>query len=449
MDSSKNILLLQGPVGPFFQRFSHDLSAHGHRVYKINFNGGDRAYFDDENCHEYKDGIAEWPKTLELRIKEWHIHRIYLFGDSRSYHRIAHEVAQQTGIEVYTFEEGYLRPHYITLEKDGVNGRSSIPRNPAAYKRIGNKPAKQPKPVSLPFYYAAWYATRYVIACWLSRKEFPHYRHHRNCNPYIEFLLWNRSLYRYYWFKFKERNKLKHLIEHYNKRFFLLPLQVHNDAQIKTWSTVPSAAAFIRRTINSFSKYASPEDHLVIKHHPLDRGYADYKHIIAKLAHKFRCAERVHYVHDLHLPTLLNHAKGTVTLNSTVGLSSILHGTPVKTSGHAIYDIEGLTSQQDLRYFWNNPGSVDKQLNQKFRNYLILNNQVNGNFYRRISEYSNQSGMDLKQHLEELGRSAVEIEQPFKQTTSSLTKKHRSTLIQPLQPALHENIHSKHKQAAV
>lgn len=38
------ILLLQGPLGPFFQSLSQALSDAGHEVYKIHFNGGDECW---------------------------------------------------------------------------------------------------------------------------------------------------------------------------------------------------------------------------------------------------------------------------------------------------------------------------------------------------------------------------------------------------------------------
>jgi capsular polysaccharide export protein len=45
-------------------------------------------------------------------------------------------------------------------------------------------------------------------------------------------------------------------------------------------------------------------------------------------------------VHDLHLPTLLAHASGTVVINSTVGPSALHHKVPSKTTGSAFYDME-------------------------------------------------------------------------------------------------------------
>ena len=102
---------------------------------------------------------------------------------------------------------------------------------------------------------------------------------------------------------------------------------------------------------------------------------------------------RVIYIHDAYLPQLIKRAKGVVTINSTVGLSALHHGTSIKTLGYAIYDIPGLTFQGDLAEFWNQPGVVDADLYQRFRAWLMRNNQVKGNFYRRFSKQVTPTGL--------------------------------------------------------
>jgi capsule polysaccharide modification protein KpsS len=116
----------------------------------------------------------------------------------------------------------------------------------------------------------------------------------------------------------------------------------------------------------------------------MDRAYREYGLLMRRLARRHRLGDRLVYVHDLHLPTLLQHAKGTITINSTVGLSSIHHGTPVKVLGTAIYDMPGLTHQGSLAHFLHHPGSVDRTLYQAFRSYLLAHNQANGSVWRRI-----------------------------------------------------------------
>ena len=92
-------------------------------------------------------------------------------------------------------------------------------------------------------------------------------------------------------------------------------------------------------------------------------------------------AGRVHYVHDLHLPSLLQAARGVVTINSTVGLQSLFHGTPVVALGEAIYAIDGMVHDGPLDAFWNDPGRVDGALFQRFRSHLVLQTQLNASFY--------------------------------------------------------------------
>ena len=51
--SKESVLLLQGPVGPFFSRIAEDLSQRGFVVHKINFNGGDKLFYRHSNAVDY------------------------------------------------------------------------------------------------------------------------------------------------------------------------------------------------------------------------------------------------------------------------------------------------------------------------------------------------------------------------------------------------------------
>lgn len=395
-----NVLLLQGPMGPFFKRFSQDLESAGHAVYKINFNAADCFFFRGKNTTSYTDSIDHWADFLKQYIDRHAIDIIYLFGDARPYHKIAHEVARNLSVTVYVFEEGYIRPNYITLERDGVNGHSSTPEDPEAYRDIEIKSEDDIEQVPYTFFHTSMYAMLYFAIGWLGRRNFPNYIHHRPFDALREAGIWLKSGFRKLKYRYLERKILHRLTTRHSKKFYLVPLQVHNDAQIVVWSSVSSTASFIKQVITSFAHHADKKHILVIKHHPLDRGYVDYTKMINKLAGMLKCEDRVLYVHDLHLPTLLDHARGTVVVNSTVGLSSLLHNTPVKTFGKAIYNIKGLTFQGSLKDFWYNTGRVNTKLNLKLRTHLVENTQVNGNFYRRTKAFESHSGIDM-QHLSE------------------------------------------------
>ena len=392
-----NVLLLQGPMGPFFKRLAKDLEVEdGTTVYKINFNAGDWLYFRGERTISYAGTLAQWPDFLAARIAEWQIDTIYLFGDTRLYHGTAIDVARWYSIRVGVFEEGYLRPRYVTLEQGGVNQRSSLPRDPEFYRKRIIRPERPPRPVKHAFAHAAWHANWYYIAGWLGRFYFPHYMHHRPFNPFAEAFFWLRAAVRKHRYRLQQRGIAGRLRSGLSGKYFLVPLQVHCDGQVRSCEHVVSAATFIRRVIGSFVRNAPAGTYLVLKHHPLDRGYTDYTQLIEKLSKRYACRERILYVHDLHLPTLLDHAIGTVVINSTTGISSLFHDTPVITLGDAIYDMPGLTFQGELDEFWREPGKVNRMLYRKFRSYLLETCQINGNFYAVPSATWSRTGMDVR-----------------------------------------------------
>ena len=391
-----NILLLQGPMGPFFKRLSRDLESQDDNVvYKINFNAGDWLFYRGKRAVNYRGTLEQWQEFLADRIVEWQIDTLYLFGDNRAHHLLAREVAQRLSIRLGVFEEGYLRPYYVTLEAGGVNKHSPLPRDPEFYRQLPVEQEPAPIPIPRSYSRAAWYANWYYIAGWLGRRHFSNYQHHRPFNPYHECFLWCRAAFRKYYYRLQQRGILNKLETGLSGKYYLAPLQVHCDGQIRTCEHVASTAAFIRRTIGSFARNAPADTQLVFKHHPLDRGYSDYTKLIQKLTRRYECQDRVIYVHDLHLPTLLDHALGTIVVNSTVGLSSLLHKTPAIALGHAVYDIPGMTFQGKLDDFWQAPGSVDSELNLKFRSYLLHTNQINGNFYTTPAEKTTETGMDV------------------------------------------------------
>jgi capsule polysaccharide modification protein KpsS len=395
----KRALLLQGPMGPFFQRFARDLRDAGIEVTKVNLNAGD-ALFYPRGALAYRGTPERWPDFLGGLIRARGIDGIFVFGDGRPYHRQAIELARRLGVAVFVFEEGYLRPDYITLERDGVNGYSQMPKDPAVYRALalpeGEAP-ERPLHVGATFGRAAWFSTLYSLALTLGFFAYPHYRHHRPLNAWAEAFRWVRGGLRKLRYRFDEREVSQRLVTQHRHQYFLVALQVHQDFQLQH-SRFRSVPAFIEEVVASFAAHAPAQMLLVIKHHPMDRAYADYGPLIARLTERHKLDGRVLYVHDLHLPTLLRNARGAVMINSTVGLSSLQYGTPVKVLGAAVYDMEGLTCQAPLEQFWNDPGKIDPLLCRGFRRYLLQHNQINGSFYRPLPELGGATGLGWFPH---------------------------------------------------
>jgi capsular polysaccharide export protein len=199
---------------------------------------------------------------------------------------------------------------------------------------------------------------------------------------------WRKQIY-----KIAERGFQKFLVTHQDKNFFLIPLQVGSDAQIHSHSKFNNVREFIVEVMDSFAQFAPPETLLVFKQHPLERGYSDHSEFIEAKSKYLNISERIMYIHDQHLPTLLSHSRGCVVINSTVGLSAIFHGINVKNMGKAIYDMPGLTFQGELKDFWTSSEKPDPNLYEKFNAYIINSTQINGNYYRRIPTKDFQSGV--------------------------------------------------------
>ena len=380
--AGKKVLLLQGPHGPFFSRVASGLLASGARnVQKINFNGGDCFYYPT-NSHAYTGTLADWPSYLALFIQQHKIDCIFVFGDCRPIHVQARAVALAHGLQFWVFEEGYVRPNFITLEQHGVNAHSSLSTDRAQYDAWAPAQLAQEIEVPCSFKSAAGYAMKYFTAAALAWPLFWRYQHHRSLTM-LDGLRWVRSYARKIRYRSTEANMLSDLAPYGEHKFFLAILQVASDAQVAVHSPFESVADFITDTVRSFAHHAPSDAVLLIKHHPLDRGYSDYTHMIDELLHTHHLGARVRYIHDQHLPTLLANAHGVVTINSTVGFSALSHGTPVITMGKAIYNMQGLTCQAGLEAFWANPQAYkpDPELHAKFRNYITVHTQINGNFY--------------------------------------------------------------------
>ena len=396
-----NVLLLQGPVGPFFARFQRDLQAAGARVTKINFNLGDCLFHP--GGEQYRGTMAQWPEWLEARLRALDIDVVFLFGDCRPVHQAAHAVATRLGIEVGVFEEGYLRPDFITLERHGVNGNSPTHRDPARYRALPPRTITvQPMPRS--FWPMVVQGFGYFAAAAFGRPLFPHYRHHRP-TTFAEAIPWLRSPLRKAWYALAERDLAARMTGEWSGRFFLAPLQVHNDAQVHHHADVRGVPGFIVMTIISFARAAPADALLVFKHHPMDRGYCDYARLIANTAREAGCAGRVVSCHDQHMPTILPHCRGVIAINSTAALAAIGLGRPTKVLGEAIFDMPGLTHQGPIDAFWHEaPGAApDPLLYDRFRSELIVQTQINGNFYRRLDP---ASATGLVWHLADCERPA-------------------------------------------
>jgi len=393
----KNVLLLQGPVGSFFYRLAKHLKARGSTVSKVNFNGGDDHFFPITlfNVIQYRFKLDYWPSFASNLLIERNINAVFLFGDCRPIHKPIISICKALNIDVWVFEEGYYRPHFYTLEKFGVNHFS--PMTAIDISQMEKHPSfggldTSSNPVSQnAFWHMAWSAAQYWIFSLLNQGHYSNYDHHRSLDWKIG-KAWIKSFFRYWFYQVSEL-KIKKVIFRNNFRktpleYFLLALQLHDDAQIHTHSDFGSVEQLLEQVITSFATQSSNSrnQHLIIKHHPMGRGNSNYKKYIYYLTTTLCISDRVSYIHDIRLPSLLPLLKGFVTVNSTLGLQALYHHVPVITLGRSFFNKPGVTFQGSLEEFWKSPGKVDIQNASLLRNYIICNSQVEGSLYTEPAE---------------------------------------------------------------
>ena len=383
----RRVLLLQGPIGPFFSRLARDLRAAGATVTRVCFNGGDRLFArlaDVDTLVEYRGTLDDWPAAFEALVDSHRIDTVLLFGDCRPLHVPAIAISKQRSLEIGVFEEGYLRPDFITIERDGVNNHSTLPKDAAFYRALDVPPAAPNAALGSTFNHMAIWGALYYCATSIAHWRYPHPIHHRAIS-WRESRFWARSAWRKLRYRVSERQTGHRFLADASAHFFLVALQTSGDAQVRVHSPFQTVERFIEHVIRDFAAHAPTDVELAIKHHPLDRGFSDHRALIDRLANELGVRERCHYLHDQHLPTLLKRTLGVVTINSTVGLSAVGEGVPVIVCGEAIYDIDGLVFKGTLARFWHEATShrPDFALWQAFRNVLIATTQFNGSFYKR------------------------------------------------------------------
>jgi capsular polysaccharide export protein len=378
---TRTFLFLQGPPGPFFRQVADALTAQGARCLRVNLNGGDRIDWGPGG-QDYADGLAAWPAFLaDLLVREG-VTDVALFGDCRPYHQAAGIVARAAGVAVNVFEEGYVRPDWITLEHDGVNGHSRLPRDARAYlAHAALLPPLAPlPPIPASFARRAWEAARYYAAAGLLAPRHGGYRTHRPDGIAAEARGWLVRLAARPLARLRSARALGRL----GTEYFVLPLQLDSDHQIRIHSPFRDMGEVIARVVASFAAHAAPGATLLVKEHPLDNGLRPWRRIVRAAARRGDrrggAGGRVLFVEHGHVDRLVAGARGVVTVNSTTGTLALAAGTPVIVLGAAVYDLPGLTARDGLDRFWRDPVPPRAELWDAFRRVLVHRCLLRGGF---------------------------------------------------------------------
>lgn len=387
----RHFLLLQGPCGGFYRDLQKALAARGHACTNVAINGGD---FVDARLGRkliFRRSFADWPAWLAATAFRERITDIVLYGDCRPYHRAAIAAMKPLGIAVHVLEEGYLRPNWITCERDGVNGNSRFvgldlddvddaglaAREPAAETEFEGSQLRYML-AGLTYYFCSLILTPF----------FPRYIAHRDLDILGEASLWLGRFATWPARRLRTGRALKH-IARLGKPVHLVLLQLNGDSQIKDHSGFGSVRHFVEFCIAEFAAAGSADAVLVFKNHPLDNGVINLAKLIRDEAERHGLGDRVFFVDTGKLVPLLHEAISVAAVNSTACHQSLRRGIPTLVLGKAVYNHPEIVPHMRLADFFRLRPVGTRKHYERLVKLLRLTCQVNGSYYgktgRRIA----------------------------------------------------------------
>jgi len=381
----RRILIVQGDWEAGMSLLALDLKDAGHQVGKVLFCAPDLVYrFRGIRTHLYRKPLAEFEEWLRELVRKESYDTFFLYNHYRPYNQVAWKMAEETGLGCHVFELGLIRPNCVTVFS---NKTVPLPTLAKAWDTI-LAGAHVPKPPEMPPELCqVSTVAKLLVFCtsfFISRVTsplFPNFVDQRSMKLWRHFKhgvihLW-RSLERS-----RDSEFDPFFAGEFSGKYYAVPLQVHTDTQITKCSDFKSIEQFIKMVVKSFERHAPADSKLVFKVHPMDRGYKDYTDLIAGLDHRLG-GGRILYVDRVHLPTLLAHSRGVVNINSSVGISGLVHHVPVFTLGTAVYDLADLTYKGTLDAFWSNADKPKAQRVRQFINLLLETSQGRGTLSQR------------------------------------------------------------------
>ncbi|SFP71471.1 capsule biosynthesis protein [Tranquillimonas alkanivorans] len=383
--AAPRFLFLQGPHGPFFDRLAAMLRAAGGRVWRVGFNRGDQAFWSERHSFiPYAEPPEDWPQAFRALVRHHGISDLVLYGDTRPVHAQAVEAAHELGLRIHVFEEGYLRPYWVTYERGGANGNSKLmgldlPEMRAALERA------QPDVPEAPAHWGdmrhhIFYGALYHAFVLLGNGRYAGFRPHRALDVRQEFALYLRRLLGMP-LTWAQRVRATRRIRTGGFPYHLALLQLAHDGNFTAHSPFADQAEFLEAVIDGFARGAPRHHHLVFKAHPLEDGRTDQRHAIRRLARAHGVAHRVHYVRGGKLAHLLDQARSAVTVNSTAAQQALWRGLPLRVFGAAVYAKPEFVSPQPLAEFFARPARPDARAYREYRHFLLETSQVPGGFY--------------------------------------------------------------------
>lgn len=385
-------------------RLAEDLRAAGCEVHKVAFHAGDLVYgLRGIPVTSYRAGMDQWAAWLREFVGRQDFDSLLLYNDERQFNRVARELAlagELGDIEIFVVEQGLIRPLHVTAfslnSYPDWRGIDVVWKDRAKHPLCMTLRRFPPQDRRVSTRIKISKMALYGMLAVAGRFLYPQYQDQNRVSG--SYHAWSAflSLLRYNLSCLDSRRLHRALGDPLGSRrpFFLLPLQVGHDVQLLCRSPFRSIAEVLDQVVGSFVENAPQDSALVVKVHPMDRGFRSSRDDLQKFLGRL-LKDRLLLVDRVPLDSLLRSVRGVVTVNSSVGLTALRYLAPVKALGTAIYDRQGLTYGGDLDDFWCAAGQVrpSQEDVDRFVNLLENTIQGRGSLARRCYENGSRSGI--------------------------------------------------------
>ena len=378
-------LFLQGPHGPYFSQLAKMLRAAGATTWRVAFNAGDAAFWHGRGQLIRFDRPQDaWPDAFREITAEKGITDIVLYGDTRPIHAEAIAIARGLRLRIHVFEEGYLRPYWITYERDGSNGNSRL-MDLSVQEMRNALDQHEVDTIEAPAIWGdmrqhVFYGALYHFHVMFRNRRYRHFKPHRALPVEREFKLYLKRLLLMP-FLALDRIQAQGRIKRGGFPYHLVLLQLEHDSSFQYHSPFSSMTEFVEIVLTGFATGAPRHHHLVFKTHPLEDERKPLRRLVQARAQELGVADRVHFVRGGKLAQLLDQARSAVTVNSTAAQQVLRRGLPLKAFGDAVFAKPEFVSSQPLTEFFATPHRPDNRAYKDFRAYLLETSQVAGGYY--------------------------------------------------------------------
>lgn len=382
-------IILQGDWEGGISHVALDMIANGIDVTKVILNAADWIYsYRKIPTVAYNKPLDQFETWLRKYVTDNAIDCIIIYNQYRPYNEIGWNIAQELNLECTVLELGLLRPDFCTVYSQDYDHFNFLRAEWGRLERSGVTLEDPEIPVQLAKMktitkmkqFAAFFLFSRIMAIFL--RKYTHYIDQRGQGFFHHLGALVMSGLRYQG-RIKQSRYNGIFATELSEKYYFAPLQVHCDSQILKRSSFSNMEEFIDLVTESFFQHAPSDTKLVFKVHPMDRGYKDY-HKKIKEINQEHGQNRILYIDRIHLPTALDHCLGCVTINSSVGLSALIHQKKLICLGEAAFDLEHLTFQSELDEFWTAEFKPRRVKVNNFINLLKLTSQANGTFFQKL-----------------------------------------------------------------